>query len=193
MKIYPESAVVQLEFDKVKTLLKDFCNTEFAKNKAEHLRIHTRKEYIELELQQSYEYKLLIEHSQYFPNDHILNISRDIKLLGITGGMLNGEQLMQIRKLAESIQRIFRWFDNEKRLAYPALTKVIEHTYYEKTIIELIDEVLDEYGNVKDTASAELQKIRMNLYKKRNELRRVFEKAVARLAKSGYTADIDES
>ncbi len=193
MKIYPESAVVQLEFDKVKTLLKDFCNTEFAKNKAEHLRIHTRKEYIELELQQSHEYKLLLEHNQHFPNDNVLNISRDIKLLGIPGSMLNGEQLMQIRKLAESIQRIFRWFDNEKRLAYPALTKVIEHTYYEKTIIELIDEVLNEYGNVKDTASAELQKIRMNLYKKRNELRRVFEKAVARLAKSGYTADIDES
>lgn len=193
MKIYPESAVVQLEFDKVKALLKGFCNTEYAKDKADRLRIHTRKDYIELELQQSYEYKLLLEHSQNFPNDNVLNISRDIKLLGIAGSTLSGEQFLHIRKLAEGIQRIFRWFDSERRTAYPALAKVIENTYYEKTIIELIDEILDESGDVKDNASPELQKIRMNLYRKRNELRRVFDRVVARLSKSGYTADIDES
>jgi DNA mismatch repair protein MutS2 len=33
----------------------------------------------------------------------------------------------------------------------------------------------------------------MQLYKKRQELRRIFEKVVSKLAKSGYTADIDES
>lgn len=193
MKLYPETADVQLEFTKVKALLTEHCKSEYAKNKAENLRIHTRKEFIELELQQSNEYKLLVLQSQYFPNDYILNISREIKLLGIPGGSLSGEQFLQVRKLAESIEKIFRWFDNERRTAYPALAVVIKDTYYEKVILELIDEVLDENGNVKDTASAELQKIRMNLYRKRNELRRMFEKVVARLNKAGYAADIDES
>ncbi|HEX8279298.1 MAG TPA: DNA mismatch repair protein MutS, partial [Segetibacter sp.] len=36
-------------------------------------------------------------------------------------------------------------------------------------------------------------KIRLNLYKKRNELRRVFERVVSRLNKAGYAADIEES
>ena len=36
------------------------------------------------------------------------------------------------------------------------LAKVIEHTYYEKAIIALIDEVLDENGHVKDNASETL-------------------------------------
>jgi len=70
---------------------------------------------------------------------------------------------------------------------------VIAGTYYEKVIIEMIDDVLDEGGNVKDDASEDLQRIRMSLYRKRNELRRAFEKVVAKLAKSGYTADIEES
>ncbi|TKK70925.1 DNA mismatch repair protein MutS [Ilyomonas limi] len=193
MKIYPESAVVQLEFDKVKSLLAAHCKTDFAKNKAENLRIHTHKNYIELELQQSHEYKLVEMHSMYFPNDFTLNIQRDIKLLGITGSMLTGEQFINLRRLAENIGSIFRWFDAERRLAYPALTKVIENTYYEKAIAVLIDEVLDEGGNVKDNASENLQRIRMSLYRKRNEQRRVFERVIARLAKQGYTADIDES
>jgi DNA mismatch repair protein MutS2 len=33
----------------------------------------------------------------------------------------------------------------------------------------------------------------MNLFRKRNELRRMFEKVIAKLAKAGYSADIDES
>jgi DNA mismatch repair protein MutS2 len=193
MKLYPETALSQLEFDKVKTLLKDHAKTDYAKQKAENLRIHTRKEYIELELQQSNEYKLILQLGQYFPNDFNLNISRDIKLLSIPGAMLSGDQWMPIRRLVENMGTIFRWFDAERRQAFPALSKVIAGTYYEKVINELIDEVLDENGNVKDNASEDLQKIRMNLFRKRNELRRMFEKVIAKLAKAGYSADIDES
>lgn len=193
MRLYPESAASQLEFDKVKSLLQEHAKTEFAKLKAEQLRIHTRKEFIELELKQSFEYKCILELNQYFPNDFIANIGRDIKLLGIPGAMLNGEQWLPIRKLAENINNIFRWFDTERRLAFPALAEVIAGTYYEKVIIVLIDEILDENGNVKDNASDELQKIRMGLFRKRNELRRMFQKVIAKLAKAGYSADIDES
>jgi DNA mismatch repair protein MutS2 len=193
MRLYPDSALVQLEFDKVKALLKAHCNTDHAKQKADSLRIHTRKDYIELELQQSYEYKNIALQQQYFPNDFSLNLQKDLKLLGIPGAMLVGDQWMPIRRLTENTATIFRWFDNERRLAFPYLAKVIEGTYYEKQILVLIDEVLDENGTVKDNASEDLQKIRMSLFRKRNELRRMFEKVIAKLAKAGYTADIDES
>ncbi|MBY0481229.1 MAG: DNA mismatch repair protein MutS [Chitinophagaceae bacterium] len=193
MRLYPESATVQLEFDKVKALLKALCNTDYARLKAENLRIHTKREYIELELKQTNEFKNISLLQQYFPNDFSLNLSKDIKLLGIPGALLGGEQWMPIRRLTENTGSIFRWFDNERRQAFPALAKVIEGTYYEKLILEWIDEVLDESGVVKDNASADLQKIRMNLFRKRNELRRMFEKVISKLAKAGYTADIDES
>ncbi|MEY2903966.1 MAG: hypothetical protein RLY89_3072 [Bacteroidota bacterium] len=193
MRLYPDSALVQLEFDKVKALLKAHCNTDHAKLKADSLRIHTRKDFIELELQQSYEYKNIALQQQYFPNDFSLNLQKDLKLLGIPGAMLVGDQWMPIRRLTENTATIFRWFDNERRLAFPYLAKVIEGTYYEKQILVLIDEVLDENGTVKDNASEDLQKIRMSLFRKRNELRRMFEKVIAKLAKAGYTADIDES
>lgn len=193
MKLYPESASVQLEFEKIKQLLKAHCKTEFAKNKADNLRIHTKKEYIDTELKQTHEFKMLILQALHFPNDYVLNIAHDLKLLSISGSQLTGEQFIQVRRLAESMEKIFRWFNTERREAFAALALLINDTYYEKVIIELIDEVLDEYGNVKDTASSELQRIRMALYRKRNELRRAFEKVVARLNKSGYAADIEES
>lgn len=193
MKLYPESASVQLEFNKIKDLLVNYCQAEHARDKAKQLRIHTRQEFIELELKQSHEYRQLIVNGIYFPNDYILNLSKELKLLSIPGAVLTGEQFMQLRKLAESMEKIFRWFDSERRIAYQGLAKVIDGTYYEKMIIELIDDVLDDYGQVKDNASDELKNIRLSLYRKRNELRRLFEKIVSKLNKAGYLADIEES
>lgn len=193
MRLYPESALTQLEFDKVKETLSGFCHTDYSKNKTAQLRIHTRKEFIDRELRQAYEYKLIIQQQQYFPADFTANISKDIKLLSIPGALLTGEQWMMIKRLTESMGTVFRWFDNERRMAYPALTMVLQDSYYEKNIVTAINEVLDESGVVLDNASPELQKIRLNLYKKRNELRRVFEKMVQKMAKAGYTADIEES
>lgn len=193
MKLYPESAFVQLEFNKVRELLIEHCQTEYARNRAQNLRIHTRKEFIDTELRQTHEYRQLELHGVYFPNDYILNLSRELKLLSIPGAVLTAEQFQQLRKLAESIQKIFRWFDAERKTAYPALLKVVGDTYYEKVIMEMIDQVLDEQGQVKDTASEDLRDIRMSLYRKRNEVRRMFEKIVSKLNKQGYLAEIEES
>src|SRR5258706_13974227 len=193
MKLFPESAYLQLEFDKVKALLMAHCQTEYAQTKASQLRIHTRKEYIETELKQSHEYRQLIQNSIYFPNDYILNLSKELKLLSIPGAVLGGDQFMEIRKLAESTGKIFRWFDNERKASYESLARIINDTYYEKAIIEMIDSVLDSHGQVKDNASEDLKDIRINLYRKRNELRRAFERIISKLNKQGYLAEIEES
>ncbi len=193
MKFFPESALVQLEYEKVKTLLALHCRTEFAKLKAEQLRLHTKKEFIKTELQQSNEFKLLLQGNQHFPNEFTHNIGKELKLFGIPGAVLSGEQFLLIRRLAENTNNIFRWFDNERRTAYAALTKIINDSYYEKVIVEMIDEILDETGHVKDSASEELAEIRMSLYRKRNELRKVFDRIVSKLNKQGYLADIEES
>jgi DNA mismatch repair protein MutS2 len=193
MKLYPDSAALQLEFDKIQELLHERCRSEWARTKALGLRIHTRKEFIDLELRQSFEYKQLIQNAIYFPNDYVLNLSKELRLLSIEGATLVGEQLLSLRKLAMMMEKIFRWFDAERKTAYPALSKVIESSYYEKAIQEMINEVVDETGIVKDSASPELQSIRMNLYRKRNELRRMFDRIVTRLNKQGYLAEIEES
>jgi DNA mismatch repair protein MutS2 len=193
MKFFPESALSQLEFEQIKFLLAEHSKTEYAKAKSSDLRIHTRIDFIQLELQQSHEYKLVLQHGQYFPNDHTLNLGREIRLLSIPGAVLNGEQFMLIRKLAESMQSIFRWFDAERKTAYPALAKVIQHLHYERKILHFIDEVLDDNGVVRDGASEALGRIRMGLYRKRSELRRVFDRILSKLNKAGYVADIEES
>jgi len=184
---------MQLEFDKVQALLQEHCKTELGKEMAAELRLHTHIDYVKSALQQAHEYKQLTLLQENFPNDFILNLKRELRLLSIEGAVLTGEQAMLLRKLAESMHSIVRFFDHDRRLQYGGLFEVIKDTHYEKKITATIDEVLDELGQVRDNASQELAKIRMSLFRKRTELRRVFDRILQKLQKLNYLADQEEA
>lgn len=193
MKYFPDSALVQLEFDKVQALLKEHCKTELGKQMADELRLHTHIDYVKTALQQAHEYKQLTLLQEHFPNDYVLNLKNELRMLGIQGAVLAEDQIMQLRKLAESMHSIVRFFDHDRRVTYSGLFSVISHTHYEKKITALIDEILDEHGEVRDNATPELAKIRMNLFRKRTELRRAFDRVLSKLSKLGYLADTEEA
>ncbi len=193
MKLFPESTLQQLEFNKVKELLAAHCKMDLSRDKAQNLIIHTKKEFLETALYQTHEYKVLIDSGEYFPNEFPNSISRELKLLSIPGATLSSEQFLLIVKLSANAANIYRWFNAERREGNPYLSQVIHDSYYEKGIKEMIEAVLDEAGIVKDSASPELSSIRMNLYRRRNELRKLFDRIVSKLNKQGYLADIEES
>ena len=193
MKLYPASATVQLEFDKVRNLLEEQTRTHFGKERAANLRIHTRKQFIELELRQSYQYLQIMSAGQTFQHDQVFNLSKELKLLSIPGAVLGGDIFKLFRNLAENIKSIFRWFDEERTSNYSALFQVVSQTRFEKSIPEEIDRIIGDDGRVVDTASTDLSRIRMALYRKRNEQRRTFDRMLSKLQKSGYIADIEES
>jgi DNA mismatch repair protein MutS2 len=193
IRYFPESALGQLEFDKIRDLLAEKCNSVYAREKAVSLAIQTDPGVIRIELKRASEFKSLLELGEYFPNESSLNLSREIKLLGLPGAVLSGEQFLLIRKLADALRQIFHWFDRERRLAYGGLATVIKDAYYEKAIIQNIDQIIEENGQVRDKASADLANIRMSIFKRRNELRRLFDRIVAKLNKAGYVAETEEA
>jgi len=130
---------------------------------------------------------------QTFQHDQAFNLSRELKLLSIPGAVLGGDVFKLFRNLAENIKTIFRWFDEERSSNYSALYQVISQTRFEKSIPEEIDRIIGDDGRVVDTASEDLSRIRMALYRKRNEQRRTFDRMLSKLQKSGYIADIEES
>jgi DNA mismatch repair protein MutS2 len=135
----------------------------------------------------------IMSAGQTFQHDQAFNLSRELKLLSIPGAVLGGDIFKLFRNLAENIKSIFRWFDEERTSNYSALYQVINQTRFEKSIPEEIDRIIGDDGRVVDTASADLSRIRMALYRKRNEQRRTFDRMLSKLQKSGYIADIEES
>lgn len=192
IQLYPERAAEALEFDKIRTLLHKKCRTDAAHEQVDNLRFHTRLEYVEKELQQVHEYKMLLGGGDYFPNDFTTNVQKELKLLSIPRSVLSGEQLLAFKKLAVNMRYILIWFNKHEGL-YKHLRAICEQITYEKGIADLITSVIDDTGMVRDNASRELMSIRSELTNKRQQLRKVFEGILRKLNKEGYLADIAES
>jgi len=76
----------KLEFDKIKPC----CTKSAALNMQRQQRIAPhKKDFIDLALKQAHEMKGLLENN--FPNDYVLNLGKDLKLLAIPGALLSAE------------------------------------------------------------------------------------------------------
>jgi len=192
MQLYPANATEALEFNKVCVLLKQKCRSDLSRQLTDEIRFHTHIDYVRKELEQTNEFKSILTGADYFPNDFTKNIQRELKLLNISGSVLSGEELKSIQQLALNTRDILLWFKKNNEL-FPHLRALSNHITYEKEITVLISSVIDESGNVKDTASAALAQIRASLGSMRNELRKKFEGILRKLNKQGYLADISES
>lgn len=191
MQIYPAHAAEALEFNKVCQLLKQKCRTDAARERVEQLRFHTRLEYVEKALQQTNEFKSTLLGSDHFPNDFTRNLQKELKLLSVQNAVLSGDQLLAFQQLALNMRDILLWFKRHNEL-FPSLRSLVEKISYEKQIPEAVSSVIDDLGNVRDTASRELMQIRSELVRTRQDLRKTFEGILRKLSKQGYLADISE-
>lgn len=191
IQLYPSHAADALEFNKILKLLAHKCRTDAALERVEAIRFHTRLDYIEKELLQTSEYKTILSGPDQVPNDFTRNVQKELKLLGVQGAVLSGEQLLAMLRLALNMRDILLWFKKHNEL-FPTLRALITHINYEKEIAVIISSVIDETGNVRDTASKELMQIRTDLSGTRQHLRKTFEAALRKLNKQGYLADISE-
>ncbi|WP_420831819.1 endonuclease MutS2 [Polluticoccus soli] len=191
MQLYPAHAAEALEFNKVCQLLKQHCRTDAARERVEELRFHTRLDYVERELQHTNEFKWVLKGSDYFPNDFTRNVQKELRLLAVPGAVLTGEQLLAFRNLALNIRDILLWFKRHDKL-FQHLREIAEKISYQKEIPDTISAVIDDNGQVRDTASRELMQIRAELSSARQNLRKVFESVLRKLNKQGYLADISE-
>lgn len=192
LSFYPEQALVQLEFNKIQQLLLKHCRTELARHHATELRFHTRVDYVACTLDQTLEYKSALTGSGGFPNDFTQNLGSALKLLQLTGASLDGLTLLALGKMTLSVKDILAWMKQHGEW-YPELRKLTEGVIYENNIVRIITEIIDDQGNVRDTASRELIRIRTDLDTLRQQLRKTFESVLRKLNKQGYLADIAES
>ncbi|MCW3123371.1 MAG: mismatch repair protein MutS [Flavipsychrobacter sp.] len=192
MQLYPAHAAEALEFNKVCDLLLHKCRTDAARERVVNIRFHTRMDHMEKELQQTNEFKSIQGGGDHFPNEFTRNMSKELKLLSITGGVLSGEQLAAFLQLTLNIKDVLQWFKKHNEL-FPQLRMLSERIVYEKKIAEVISAVVDDNGVIRDNASKELMAIRSELGKARHEARRTFDSVLRKLGKQGYLADISES
>lgn len=189
MQLEPKDIYEKLEFDKVLQLVENNCLGELGKQKAQQLKLAKEVKKVRRRLKRVYEYKLTIENDDRFPVRTYEDVSEDLRNLRVEGFVLAEEALQRLNIVLRQMHEIFMFFYLSRQKTYPSLYRIIRDYELDRSLIDAIEKVIDEEGNIKPDASSELQRIRRMVGSKERELDKVFRGVINNYRKQGWLSD----
>ena len=166
--IYPSNFENKIQFSEIRSLLKGYCLCQLGKDKVDEMAFSGDVEKIGTMLRQTREFRRLQEESDDFPLQYFFDMRASIKRIRLEGTHLEENEIFDLRRSLETIAGIVRFLNrgtDEGEYDYPTLHRLTEGVLTFPEILRRIDQILDKYGKVKDTASPALSDIRLQLRK----------------------------
>ncbi len=192
MHCYPDDAQDRFQLNEVRMLLAEHCMGFSAKQLALDIQPVSDLELVLLRLQQTKECFTIREESTVFPSVRYPDLREAIQTLKVDDTVLEGKDMIAIRTMADTANVLIRYL-KEKSDTFPALYDLVVNCEVNKTLVEIIDKILEPPGLVRSNASGLLSNIRKKLAGKRQQASRVFLNEIRKYQKQGWLRDFNES
>ncbi|GAB4376654.1 MAG: DNA mismatch repair protein MutS [Salibacteraceae bacterium] len=187
-----KQTIEDLEFDAVRNLLAKHCSGPSAAKRALGLVGYDSFNRMADQLCQAAEFIEISSATNGFPGLVFQELDREIKLLSTKSAILDLDGLSNLRQASALCNDILDFLQlHTDRFAHVAgLCGQVQKT---DAVMLLINKVLDERNEVKDTASTRLADIRADIRRVRQEISRTFDRMVRKLHREGILADTQEA
>ena len=189
--IHPKT-LQDLEFPTVLQQVSSRCNTELGKERALDIAPIKSKEELMETLGRTSEYLASFSNDNRIPNHGFDQINPELGLLKIENSTL---EIMGFRKIGTICKTvaIHQKFLKKFKEYYPLLFQKGDALEANAEIPDAIDAVIDKFGEIKDSASAELAQIRSQINQVRSKIDQSFGAALGRYQSLDYLDEIRES
>ncbi len=187
-----EKTLQDLQFPTVLETISAICNTDIGKQKALEITPFKDKETLMKALFQTTEYLSSFQNNNAIPNHGFDAISYEIKFLAIEDSFLEVGSFRKIATISETTNFLLNYFKKFNDY-YPNLNAKASEIELTKDIVNLVDVVVDKYGEIKDNASPDLLHIRREMNTVRGKVNLSFGVALTQYNSLGYLDDIKES
>lgn len=189
--IYPSNFEQKIGFNDIRVMLKDHCLSALGREKVDRITFSTDVEIINEWLEQVREFRRLQEEADDFPLQYFFDVRQSVARIRLDGTYLETNELFDLRRSLETIHLIVRYLnrtdeptDSEPvRYPYPALHRLTQDVLTFPQLIQRIDQLIDKFGNIRDSASVDLARIRSELAKTEGSVSRTLY-SILRLAQS---------
>ena len=160
----------KLGFDKVRELISDRCQTEYAARRVAEEEFSVNPDTIRKRLQLTDEMRLIIMFEDNFPNTGYIDAVPFLKPLEKEGCSIDALSLAKLGTMLELTRKTNAFFASIKDGVYPQLKRMTAGMGTFPEIRRRIEGILDRYGEIRDSASPDLEKIRQSLRQKESAL-----------------------
>jgi len=161
--VYPSTFEQKLGFDQIRDLVSQRCISPLGLNFVRKIKMSTKVETIRMMLEQVEEMRQIMLFDSHFPAQDYFDLTDELALLKLDGAHIDGESLAKLKSTLKILAQIITYIRKREPDKYKHLTALIDHLTFDSSVIVLLDKVVDDKGNIRDTASAELFEIRRNI------------------------------
>lgn len=194
--IYPASLEAKIGFDTVREMVEARCLSSLGQRVCRQMSFSSDYETVDKALLAVDEMRKIRGGDEPLPLGGIHDLTDELRKLRVPGTHIAESELGKLRSSLSTVADIARFFAQRRRegerLPYPVLDALAGGIVAFPGVIERIDRVVDNYGNVKDSASAELSRIRSSLVSMQGSISNTMRRVMAQAVKAGLI-DADAS
>lgn len=161
--VYPATYEQKIGFDQIRTLVSQRCISSLGLEFVQKIKMSTKMEQIQMMLEQVEEMRQILLFDSHFPAQDYYDLRDDIAILKLEGSYIDTEALSKLKSVLKTIDQIILYIRKREHEKYPHLTALSTQLPFDPELIKIIDQVVDDKGNVRDNASPELRDIRRNI------------------------------
>ena len=152
----------KLGFDKVREAISARCSTEYASERVQKEEFCTEPREIHHRHLLTDEMRLILMFEDNFPTSGYIDALSFLEPIGQKSS-IDVLSLGKLRTLLETLRKALHFFHTVKEGIYPNLQHMASGISAPAQVMSRIDAILDRHGEIKDTASDELYKIRRSI------------------------------
>ena len=158
--IYPANFEQKVGFDRVREQVAALCTMRAARGLLADETFCTSPREVERRLALADEMRQVVEMEHEFPGGEFPDTDRIVAKARIEGAFLDVEEVVSLRAALTAVEEVVTFLLGRGEERYPALGACSEGVATFPGIVRAIDAIVDRFGEVKDSASPELQRIR---------------------------------
>ncbi len=176
-----EKVLDGLEFLKVLDFISQYAVTDYGKNLIKNIRPF--ENIIDVKVNGNYvtEAKEILIKNDVPPINYLPNLSESLARSNIAGAVLSKDVIINILRLAETSRKVFNFLKTKSGNSILS-QHFINNLFSDKLFEHHIRSVFDDSGEIKDSASEKLKKIRVEIREKNEQLRIIALKILRRLS-----------
>ena len=162
--IYPDNFEHKTGFDEIRQMLADRCICPLGVQQVDEMQFQTDFQPIEKALDETMEFVRILTEGKSFPDQNYHDLREALSRIKVVGTWLDEAELLGLWRSLETISGIVEFLSKEENQGlYPNLTELAQSVAVFPSITQGIAHILTKFGKLKDNASPELYRIRMDL------------------------------
>ncbi len=193
--LYPNTLENKLGFDTIRERLKEACISPLGQDYVEKIRFTDNLQLIDKLLRQTTEFKQIVQYEADFPNSNYIDVRPHLSRARVEGLALTEAEFFDLKLALRTVQGCLRFLNQrtnsarEGEATFSFLLELAGPVSVDKKIPDALERVIDDRGNVRDSASPELASIRRRIISEQANLRKRLDSILKQARHNGWIPD----